>query len=397
MSRSTYGLFAEEISFPTIRNTNVSYFDYAATTFMPESVIQKWCEINTNCGVSVGRSAGTMTAKAEEFLVQSEDTFRSFFGFNNEYNFFYTKNVTESINIVALGMEDMLKPLEIIAVGPYEHHSNYLPWKRLAEKTGAIFLEIPTNEFGDMDYSFIEQYRDRIKVLTVSAISNSFGYKVDVTQISRMIKNDTVLLVDQSQVTGHEKLTNNNRIDVHFISSHKMYGPKNISLVALREDFCENLKPVLLGGGMVNSVGYKSSWNDGVKKFYSGTFDVALVCAFAEACKFISLINYNDIQQRESALFECINNKLHELDNISVIHTGNCASHIITFTHKLIHPHDLNQMLANKNIIIRSGNLCSQNAMRMMNVNAVNRISFGLGIRNMDIGNLISALKELEL
>lgn len=384
-----------KISFPTLSNTKVHYFDYSATTFMPKRVMDKWIELNSNCGVFIGRGNSILTKRAESILKESEKIFHNLFGLSKNYSNIYTKNVTEAINILALSIEKEINILDMIVVGPFEHHSNYLPWKYLAKKTGALFCEIPTDSEGKIDYSYIEKNKDKIKILSVSAISNSFGYSIDVEKICNIIGNNTYFFVDESQVTGHMKMITNEKTSGYFIASHKMYGPKNIALAAIKKDVLNTLNPVILGGGMVENVGFQDSWLEERKKFMAGTMDVALIGAWAEACKFISEISYDEIRKRNEKYSKKIIETLQEYGYKHIFFENHSVDYIISFIHPSLHAHDVCEYLATKNIIIRSGNLCSQNALRKIGSNAINRISLGLGITDDDVELICKELGEM--
>lgn len=377
--------------FPTLKNNDIAYFDYSATTFMPNIVFDKWNQSNIYCGVSIGRGNNVLTKRAKQQLEEAEKIFHNFFGLPNEYDLIYTKNVTESINLVSISLKNELNPLDIILVGPYEHHSNYLPWRKLAQETGAMFFEIPMLKNDELDYEFIKKYKDRIKIISISSVANTNGYYIDVNKISNIINDDTYFLVDQSQLTAHKKIISNKKIGVHFISSHKMYGPKNISLIAVKTSIIEKMEPVILGGGMVENVGYETKWNNGRMKFFSGTIDISLIAAFAEACKYINKVTYEKIAEEDKINSEIIKKCL--LNNgYKIINSNNSVNYIISFYHKDIHPHDINEYLSQKNIIIRSGNICSQNSLRKLNINAINRISLGIGITKENLEKLCNEL-----
>jgi cysteine desulfurase/selenocysteine lyase len=364
---------------------------------MPSHVMAKWCEINSNSGVFIGRGNNALSIKAEEELRSAENFFHYFFDFDDEYNFIYSKNVTEAINVLAISLIGQIRELDIILVGPYEHHSNYLPWKYLAKKTGALFCEIPIDVNGNPDYSYISRNKERIKVLTLSAVSNAFGYCIDVEKVCDLIGENTMLFIDQSQVTAHKKIVVNKEISAHFLSSHKMYGPKNIALTAIRKDLITKLNPIILGGGMVETVGFNDSWVEGRRKFFAGTMDIGLIGAWAESCRFIDNISYELIQQKEKYHAGLIRDILHKCGFDEICIDNNCVEYIISFRHNKIHAHDVNEFLSKNNVIIRSGNLCTQNSLRRIGVNAINRVSLGIGLREVDIEILNKKMEELIL
>lgn len=390
-------LYDSKSLFPILRDFPISYFDYAATTFMPEQVMAKWREVNSTSGVFLNRGNNILTKHAKYELQCSENIFRDFFNLPDEYCFIYFKNVTESINVFALSLEkkDSIGVPDIILVGPYEHHSNYLPWENLAKRVGATFCEMPTDNFGNPDYSFIEDNKDRIRVISISAVSNSFGYTIDIEKICSLISGETILLVDQSQVSAHMPILHNERISVHFLSSHKMYGPKNIAMAAIKRRLLDILEPVFLGGGMVESLGFENTWEKGRRKFFAGTMDIGLIRAWASSCEFISEISYSVIKQKNDFYSKKILKILYKYNFHPVFLENKCVNYIISFIHKKFHAHDINEFLSNNNVIIRSGNLCSQNALRKIGIYAINRISLGIGINDRDIQNLDEAMGKI--
>lgn len=374
---------------------NIRYFDYAATCFMPKRVIDKWVEVNQRCGVSIGRGNSILTQMAEQYLWEAENELFSFFGISNDYEMVYSKNVTESINIIALAMNKMLKPLDIILVAPYEHHSNYLPWKRLAAETGALFFETPVDENGALDLNYIRKYKDRIKVFALSSVSNSFGYYINVQTVLDCLSKDTVVVVDESQLVGHGKIYTDERVTVHFLASHKMYGPKNVAGFFAKKSFLEKTEPVFLGGGMVERVGYKTEWKEGRSKFLAGTLDISTISAWAEACRFLHDITFEAIEKQEKEYMDLIMASINKGQNIIVGDRRRCCSHIISFYNEQIHAHDVNELFNRNGIIIRTGNLCAQNAIRKVNNIAMNRISLGIGLTDNDVEFLCKLLEKM--
>lgn len=384
-----------KLEFPTLIKNNIHYFDYGATSFMQQSVMNKWCEINSDIGVFVGRGSSVLTKKAEKELKDDERYFNKFFKINEEYQNIYTKNVTEAINIVALSIEELIDVMDMIVVGPFEHHSNYLIWREIAKKRKALFCEMPINEQGDIDYDFLDRYKERIKVVSVSAVSNSFGYKIDIEKIANKINDKTILLVDESQVVAHMPIEIEQKISGYFIPSHKMYGPKNIAMACVKKSLINKMKPVILGGGMVETVGFKTEWLENNRKFFAGTMDIALISAWVEACKFIEKVKYEEIEKRNDKYSRIIKETLKENEYKIIEIEGNCVNYIISFIHPNIHAHDINEYLSSKNIIIRSGNLCSQNALRKIESNALNRITLGLGVSDDDVKCLCNELRRI--
>lgn len=382
--------------FPLLTNNDIAYFDYAATTPMCKRAIEKWTEYQKEVGISIGRGNNSLSEKANEILYSSEKSIKNILKVSDEYELFYAKNVTEAINIIAYSIENQIKEMDIILVGSYEHHSNYLPWKYLAKRKGALFVELPTDKQGNIDYTYILRYRERIKVIAVSSVSNAFGYVCDVEQICNLISNDTMLFVDDSQLCAHNYINHNIEITAHFIPSHKVYGPKNIAIVAIKKDMLEKFQPVILGGGMVESVGYEDTWLYGRNKFMAGTIDVGSIYGMAEAYKFIQEISYETIEIMDRENGACILNMLDQYGFNVIDFQKNNASNVIAFYDEKMHAHDMNEVFIQKGVIVRTGNMCSQTALRKLEINSITRISLGLGIENNDIVRLEKALIEIK-
>lgn len=377
-----------------ISSKDIIYFDYAATTFMPQQVIQKWEDYHNEIGIFYGKGNNVLAEQAADSMKNAENVIHRHFDIDYNYEFVYGKNTTEVINVIALGMDEIVKPMDYILVGPYEHHSNLLPWKYLAKKKGAVFLEMPLKSNGDIDWDYLQMIKDNIKIVSFSSVSNTNGYKVDVDKICEILKK-SYIFVDESQQTAHDKIKTNPYIAGYFMTSHKMYGPKNIAGALVSKNLLEKLSPVLLGGGMVNAIGFEDTWGDYKHKFEAGTLDIGLICAWAEACRFMDSIGFDYIKELEKYCYTKVSEVLEACDNIHIIDNHNGADSLVSFVSKEIHAHDIEYMLAKKNIIIRSGNLCAQPSVRKFGELAVNRISFGLGVSENALNQLCAALKEI--
>jgi cysteine desulfurase/selenocysteine lyase len=376
--------------------SDLHYFDYAATTFMPQTVIEKWATYQNTVGVYYGKGNNFLSKTAKEIMRESESRLRLFLGLGDDYQFLYAKNTTEAINLVALSLSNCIRPMDYIMVGPYEHHSNYLPWKYVAKKRNAVFMEMPVDSEGNVDYEYIQKFRQHIKVISVSSVANTNGYALDIDRLAAIMDDNTFLFVDESQKLAHAPITVHDKIAGHYLSSHKMYGPKNIAAAIVKRDLLQQASPVLLGGGMVNTVGFQDTWASGSRKFEAGTIDIGAIYAWAEACIFVEKIGFGVIKSRETHCHQVVCDVLKSNDSIEMVQDGaNGVTSLISFSHRGWHAHDLEYLLSRRNIIIRSGNLCSQNSIRKYHNCAINRISFGIGISENDLKQLVNVLKEL--
>lgn len=241
------------------RNPELVYLDYAATTFMPDRVMEAWNEYQSNVGVSIGRGNHPLSIKAAEIFDSSGRTILDYFNAGDSYDISYTKNATESANLLADAFGSCLGAGDIVLMSPYEHHSNILPWKRAADERGACIVMFPVREDGSLQYDFAYKLDlKRVKAVSVTMVSNVTSYLTDMERIKQIAEDSGAYVIwDISQAAGHMPIDCEGLgADAYFMSAHKMYGPKNIGGVLIRKERLEELPPFLLGGGMVwNALG----------------------------------------------------------------------------------------------------------------------------------------------
>lgn len=376
------------------KDKKVDYFDYAATTFMPQKVIESWVEYQNNIGIYYGKGNNILADKAYNTYINSEKSIFNHFNVSCDYKLIYGKNVTELINIIALSLGEIIRPMDVILIGPYEHHSNILPWKYLAKRTGAIFIEMPLTINDEIDWSYLERIKQKVKIVAVSSASNTNGFKVDVEKVCGIFSK-SYIFVDESQTVAHSSIVKNDRITAHFFSSHKMYGPKNIAGAFIKKEFIDEIPPLFLGGGMVETVALEDTWKKCEKKFEAGTVDIGLISAWAKACEFVNDIGYDRINEIDNYCISKVYDVLVSNPNVRVVSKVNDCKSLISFVNDKKNAHDIEYSLAENNIIIRSGNMCAQPSIRKMGEFAINRISFGIGVSEMNIENLCRVLKEV--
>ena len=374
---------------------DIKYFDYAATTFLCAPALEAYVSFQKNIGVLWGKGNNLLSEESRKIFNNSVDVIRYHFGIDNSYEFIIGKNVTELINIIAYSLQKFVSPMDIILVGPYEHHSNYLPWKYLARQSDAIFLEMPLNEHGELDFNFLSSIADNVKIVAYSTVSNMNGFEINSEKLAKLFSSQTLIFTDESQKVAHDHIALDSRISGYLLSSHKMYAPKNIAGAFIKAELIEKMTPFFLGGGMIYHQSFSDTWSEGQQKFYAGTYDVGLLAAWSEACKYLQEISFDKIKRNESEYFNTIRETLLQNPKVKIINSPNSAKSLISFVHEEIHAHDIEEYLSARNFVIRSGNLCAQPALRKLDCNAVNRISFGLGLEAQEIKDLCTQLKNL--
>ena len=387
--RSQFGIYR---SYP-----DLIYLDYAATSFMPDSVIQAWDEYNTNIGVSINRGSGYLSDIASDTYSGAKKNILAFFEGEN-YDLAFGKNATECLNLAACVFGSKLDKGDIVLMSPYEHHSNYLPWKRLADRTGAIIVQLPLLDDGDIDYDFVDELEmQNIKVICMSLVSNINAYEIDKKKLKKiMTASDAYTILDVSQAVGHRKVSFKEiGADAYVMSAHKMYGPKSIGAIAINKERIESLPPFLVGGGMVwNSMGERFSWQTGIRKYEAGTQDVANIVSWSSACDFIRNIGMNNIEYNESQLSLYIFEKLNSLNKVHLIPSPQTGKAILSFSVEDMHPHDISDYMRGEKIEMRFGHMCAQGTVKMFGENSICRISWGITTTFEDLDRFYSVLRK---
>ncbi len=384
--------------FPFFReNQTVSYLDFAATTFMPDQVFQAWCSYHTMTGVAAGRSRTWLGQRAAESLEEARAEIKDFFGAGNNFDLVFSKNATDALNIVARGSKALVHSGDLIVVTALEHHSNYLPWRRLATEQSALLVELPLLDSGDLDINMLPQLSGQgVKLVCITHTSNVTGTVTDLKQLIQFARQEGALVVvDATQAAAHNRLELQKLdVDCMIVSAHKMYGPKNIGGLLLQHHLMDKFEPMVLGGGMVWSAGgNKDIWVSGPEKFEGGTHDPGLALAWAQSCRFLTSIGWEEIKCDEERLASQLRIGLAAIADITILSGGkHWSSGITSFVLQGVHSHDLEAWLGTRNIIIRTGHLCAQTVLRHLGFNSVNRVSFGLGATSLDVENLLEAL-----
>lgn len=378
-------------------NKNIIYLDYAATTFMPDQVIDCWVDYQQKIGVGCNRGNGLLSEMAQKEYETAKDIILTFFDACNNYDLLFGKNATECLNVLAYSLGTKLLPGDIIIMGPYEHHSNILPWERYAKKAGACLVQLPVLETGDIDYNFINNIdMKRVKILSISTVSNINAYSLDINWLKKIIEKYNVFsILDVSQEVGHQKLVFNEiGADAYVMSAHKMYGPKNIGAAIVKKEKIDYMEPFMVGGGMVwNSLGAIPKWYNGIRKFEAGTYDVGLVKAWAEACKYLNNINMKTVSQSDKKIWEYVKNRMNK-EHFEIVPGGSEYASMVSFCVNNLHPHDVANIAMKNNFEIRTGHMCAQSALNNLGYTSLCRLSWGIGSDIRDVETFISMLEE---
>ena len=385
--------------FPLLRENPVVYLDSAATAQRPESVINSEMEFYKKCNANPLRGLYDLGFKATECYEQSRETVRKFINARSEREIIFTRNATESLNLVAYsyGM-NFLKEGDEILVTVMEHHSNQLPWRVVAEKTGAAVKYIECNPDGTITEEQLKQaFSERTRLVAVTHISNVLGCKTPIKRITELAKEcGAVVVLDASQSVPHIPVDVQS-LDVDFLafSGHKLMSPFGIGVLYGRESLLEKMPPFLTGGEMIDSVTRDgAAYAELPHKFEAGTVNAGGAVALAAAIDYLESIGLENVHAQEQALTRYAYEGMKKIPGVNILGSDDPDKHcgILSFTVDGVHPHDIATILDSCHVDVRAGHHCAQPLLAYLGVRSCARASLAFYNTTADIDRFLAAL-----
>ncbi len=384
-----------------VKGKNLVYLDSANSSQKPKSVINAVSQFYSNEFANVGRGIYTLAINASEKYENTRTNIKKFIGANSNYEIIFTKNATESLNLVAscFGSKFIKKDDEII-ITELEHHANYVPWHFLRKKIGAVIKFLPIDLNGNLKIEELESLiTSKTKIISVTHMSNVTGTISPLEQIVSIAKKHNIpVCVDGTQGAAHldvdlEKLD----CDFYVFSGHKMYGPTGVGLLALKYKWLESFEPFLGGGGMIDYVSKKDiAYAKGVWKMEAGTMPTAEVIALNESVNFINKLGKDKIISHEANLTKYALEKLKNNNSVKIVAQPNQQGGVFSFNIDKIHSHDVSTILDQEGIAVRGGHHCCQVLHEVLKINSSVRVSFGVYNTEEDIDLLCEGIKKCQ-
>ncbi len=384
-----------------VKGKSLVYLDSANSSQKPKSVIDAVSQFYSNEFANVGRGIYTLAINASEKYENTRTNIKKFIGANSNYEIIFTKNATESLNLVAscFGSKFIKKDDEII-ITELEHHANYVPWHFLRKKIGAVIKFLPIDLNGNLKIEELESLiTSKTKIISVTHMSNVTGTISPLEQIVSIAKKHNIpVCVDGTQGAAHldvdlEKLD----CDFYVFSGHKMYGPTGVGLLALKYKWLESFEPFLGGGGMIDYVSKKDiAYAKGVWKMEAGTMPTAEVIALNESVNFINKLGKNKIISHEANLTKYALEKLNNNNSVKIVARPNQQGGVFSFNIDKIHSHDVSTILDQEGIAVRGGHHCCQVLHEVLKINSSVRVSFGVYNTEEDIDLLCEGIKKCQ-
>lgn len=375
------------------------YFDNAATSQKPEPVIEAIDEYYREYNSNVHRGAHTLSDRATRTYEEAREAVRDFINADSTDEIIFVKNTTEALNLVAFSWAtERFTSEDEILLTAMEHHSNLIPWQRVANHTGATLRFVELTESGEIDpASFDEKLNDNTELVAFPHMSNVLGTIVDAETLSRKAHAvDATVVVDGAQSVPHLPVdVRSIGCDFMAFSGHKMCGPTGIGVLYGRRELLQEMPPFLGGGEMIGRVERRNAtWADLPHKFEAGTPNIAQAVGLKAAVEYLQELGMENIREHEEELIEYALDEVQRIQGLEVFGRPSNRGAVISFSLDNIHPHDISQVLDEHGVAIRAGHHCTQPLMEWLGVKATARASLSFYNKKEEVEPFIRGLQR---
>ncbi len=379
-----------------INNKPLIYFDNAATSQTPTSVINSISNYYNNYNANIHRGVHSLSEEATKDFESARTKIKEHFNAGDNKEIIFTSGTTHSINIVANGYTEILKSGDEIIVSGLEHHSNIVPWQMMTKKNNTKLKVIPLKENGELDLKVFENLiSDKTKLVFVNHVSNALGVINPIEKIIEIAhKNGAVVLIDGAQSSAHfdidlQKLN----VDFFTASAHKLCGPTGIGFLYGKKELLDLIPPYMGGGEMISDVTFeKTTYADLPHKFEAGTPNISGAIAFGYALDYLNNIGLDNIKKYEDYLLEYATKKLKQIDGMIIYGDTTKKTSVISFNIEGLHAYDIGSILDKFGIAVRTGQHCAQPIMDYFKISGTVRASFSFINTIEEIDELIKAI-----
>lgn len=393
----------EEIKkdFPLLENNMITYLDSGATSQKPIQVINRVQEFYERYNANPHRGAYNLSIEATEVYENTRKEIAKFINTRFPEEIIFSKNATESLNLIAYsyGMENVKQDDEIV-LSIMEHHSNLVPWQKVAKAKGAKLNYMYINKDFELSEEEIKsKITDKTKIVGITHVSNVLGTINNIKEIIKYAhKKGAVVVVDLSQSIPHFEIdVQDLDCDFAVFSGHKMLAPLGIGILYGKREILNKMEPFIMGGDMIEYVYEQyTTFAPLPNKFEAGTQNVEGVVGLGAAIEYIKNIGYKTIHELEEEVLLYARQELSKLEYLDLYLTPNIKNHsgVISFNIKGVHPHDVASILDSYGVCVRSGNHCAQPLLRYMGLDSTCRASFYFYNTKEDVDKLVSSLNK---
>lgn len=395
--------YAED--FPLLRRSardgqTLHYLDNAATTQKPDCVLRAITEYYETANANPHRGAYPLSERATEKYEGARARVARFINAKSASEIVFTKNATEALNLAAFSFGINAVGLgDEIVLSVAEHHSNLIPWQRVARQKGAVLRYLYPDQNGVLTGAELAaKITPRTKIVAVAQVSNVLGVINPVRElVCKAHAVGAAVVLDAAQSIPHMAVdVQALGVDFAAFSAHKLYGPMGIGVLYAKQERLDAMRPLQFGGGMVESVSEQDTvLAEGPQRFEAGTPNAADAAGLCAALDYVEAVGYPEIARVEDELTAYALRRFSELRGAVLYGAGAQRTGILSFNMEGAHPHDVATILAADGVAVRAGHHCAHPLMRFLGVGATCRASFGLYNTTRDVDALIDALKKV--
>ncbi len=377
------------------------YFDNAATTQKPQSVIDALTGYYTHTNANIHRGIHHLAEKATTEFEQTRQRVQRYLNAKHIEEVIFTFGTTDGINLVAQSYgRKFLKAGDEIIISTLEHHSNIVPWQMLCEEKGCVLRIIPINDSGDL---LMDEYEkilsERTKIVSVVHASNSLGTINPVADIiAKAHAVGAKVLIDGAQAASHIDIdVQTLDADFYVFSLHKLYGPTGMGVLYGKRDILNAMPPYRGGGEMIKEVTFeKTTYNELPYKFEAGTPNIGDIVAAKTAFDYIEIYGRTNIATHEHALLVYATEAVQQIAGLRIVGTAKEKIGVLSFVMEGIHHEDIGVILDQQGIAVRTGHHCTQPLMHRLGIAGTSRASFAVYNTTEEIDIFVKGLERVK-
>ncbi|MHA3225367.1 aminotransferase class V-fold PLP-dependent enzyme [Globicatella sulfidifaciens] len=384
----------------TVNDEPLIYFDNAATTQKPQSVLEAMMRYYQEDNANIHRGVHSLAERATTQYEAVRTKVAQFIGAKATNEIIYTSGTTASLNFLARSLvEPLMKKGDIILTTTLEHHSNFVPWQAVCQRTGAKLKMMSLTEDFTVDLAQLPQSEalKSVKALVIQHVSNVLGVEQPIRQLTEWAhQHNIIVVVDGAQAVAHQSLDIEALgVDAYCFSGHKLYGPTGIGICYLNRRHHATCQPFFYGGEMIHYVGDETSnYKEAPWKFEGGTPPIAEVIGLGAAIDWLNDIGMKPLQTHVQELTQRLTQGMSEIDGVTVYHQG--QNGILSFNIEGVHPHDAATGYDMEGIAVRAGHHCAQPLMRYLGVHATLRASLAVYNTEAEVNHFIEVTKKVK-
>jgi cysteine desulfurase/selenocysteine lyase len=379
-------------------NPDLVFLDSSASAQKPRSVIDGTADYYRTDYANVHRGVYRLSARSTELYEEARDKARRFLNAADHREIVFVRNTTEAINLVAQSWGPaFLREGDEVLISELEHHSNIVPWQLLRDRIGIRLVVAPIDATGGLDLAALEaRLSPRTRLVAMTHIANATGALVPVERVVELAhRHGAKVLIDGSQAAPRLPVdVQALGCDFYALTGHKVYGPTGIGVLYGRFHLLSAMPPYQGGGEMILHVSFeKTEYQEPPHRFEAGTPDIAGAIGLGLALDFIEELGRKNIFEHEEALTGYGVDRLSQISGLRLLGAGQRRLGILSFDLEGVHPHDVSQVLDQRQVAVRAGHHCAQPLMERLGLSGTTRASLGVYNDESDIDRLAAAIE----